>query len=304
MFRSKPIARPQVLLVEDTPEYQYVLNNFALAHKKVEEQRGKLKQQEELIAQLQDRVALLEGVPGLQSAGGGSVDDFSIKNGAAQLDKLINRWASDIVRRPPTPLHLIYEAALSDVTHGREAGAVFEGSSMQVQSLMRHALAETICEGFINCLIVTSSKEANVQLTRIHEHIFARDPTVAAVWRRQTFSAAVETCTPEMADSILNEQIPHLTRLLAGTLPSAVLDAAYHFSRMLHGTTGSGDAFYRAFVPELGSALYPSQNELVKRCLRHEAGQVDRVGCTIFPGLVKVGLTGEHVSWFCPSVNE
>lgn len=49
-----------------------------------------------------------------------------------------------------------------------------EGTSMQVQCLLRHAMSETISEGFINCLIVTNSPEANVQLTRIHEHIFAR----------------------------------------------------------------------------------------------------------------------------------
>lgn len=45
---------------------------------------------------------------------------------------------------------------------------------MQVQSYLRHAMAETISEGIINCLIVTNSTEANIQLTRIHEHIFAR----------------------------------------------------------------------------------------------------------------------------------
>ncbi len=45
---------------------------------------------------------------------------------------------------------------------------------MIMQSLLRHAMAEAISEGFINCLIVTSSAEANIQLTRIHEHIFAR----------------------------------------------------------------------------------------------------------------------------------
>lgn len=50
----------------------------------------------------------------------------------------------------------------------------FSATPMQVQCLLRHALAETISEGFINCLIVTNSKEANIQLTRIHEHIFAR----------------------------------------------------------------------------------------------------------------------------------
>lgn len=49
---------------------------------------------------------------------------------------------------------------------------------MMVQSLLRHAMAEAISEGFINCLIVTSSAEANIQLTRIHEHIFARKCSV------------------------------------------------------------------------------------------------------------------------------
>jgi hypothetical protein len=46
---------------------------------------------------------------------------------------------------------------------------------MQVQNLLRHAIAETISEGIINCLIVTNSSEANVQLTHIHEHLFTRE---------------------------------------------------------------------------------------------------------------------------------
>ena len=61
---------------------------------------------------------------------------------------------------------------------------------------------------------------------------------------------------------------------------------------MLHGSNSSAggtvDAFYRAFVPELRSALDPRQIELVKRCLLSEQGEADRVGATIFPGLVKV----------------
>ncbi|KAJ7364433.1 hypothetical protein DFH08DRAFT_273345 [Mycena albidolilacea] len=284
--------------VEDTEQYQYVLTNFRIAHEKVEEQRVHLEEQEQQVAQLRARIELLEGGSGLQMPGGNSVDDFSIKNGASQLDKLINRYASDILRQPPEPVELICEAALNDIVSAAEVASTFTGTSMQVQCLLRHALAETISEGFINCLIVTNSKEANIQLTRIHEHIFARNPTVAAVWRRQTFSAAVETCTPDMAHSILTEQIPHLTALLHAhaALPSAVLDSAYHFSRMLHGTAGaaSGDAFYRAFVPELGSALYPQQIELVKRCLKNERGEMDRVGCTMFPGLVKVGPDSVH----------
>jgi hypothetical protein len=71
-----------------------------------------------------------------------------------------------------------------------------------------------------------------------------------------------------------------------------VLEAAYDFSRMLHGSASSSggtvDAFYRAFVPELASTLFPRQIELVKRCLTSEKGELDRVGATIFPGLVKV----------------
>jgi len=49
-----------------------------------------------------------------------------------------------------------------------------DATAMQVQNLLRHAISQAISEGIVNCLIVTNSQEANVQLTRIHEHIFAR----------------------------------------------------------------------------------------------------------------------------------
>lgn len=115
---------------------------------------------------------------------------------------------------------------------------------------------------------------------------------MACVWRRQTFSAAVESCTPDMSLNILQEQVPDLMRTFNNAIPISggvsILESAYDFSRMLHGSTTSGDAFYRAFVPEIGSTLYPRQIELVKRCLRSERGDLDRVGATIFPGLVKV----------------
>ncbi len=45
---------------------------------------------------------------------------------------------------------------------------------MQVQYMLRHAMSETISEGIINCLMVTNSTDANIQLARIHEHLFAR----------------------------------------------------------------------------------------------------------------------------------
>ncbi|KAF7773378.1 hypothetical protein Agabi119p4_5545 [Agaricus bisporus var. burnettii] len=277
-------------------QYRYALQNFRIAHEKVEEQRLQLEEQERQVAQLRARINLLEGGSGLQiqGPGGNTIDDFSIKNAASQLDKLINRWAADTIRNPPVPLRDICAAILSDVSSatGLEIDDV-EGTPMQIQAYLRHAMAEVISEGIINCLIVTNSTEANIQLTRIHEHIFARDPTVARIWRRQTFSAAVEFCAPDLTASIVYEHIPELMRVLNGALPVSggvsVLDSAYTFSRMLHSSgSNSGDAFYRAFVPELGSTLYPRQIELVKRCLRSERGELDRVGATIFPGLVKV----------------
>ncbi|KAF5342245.1 hypothetical protein D9611_001664 [Ephemerocybe angulata] len=278
-------------------QYRYALTNFRIAHEKVEQQRQQLEEQEKVVAQLKGRIALLEGSSGsiVKGHNGNSIDDFSIKNAASQLDKLINRWASDIVREPPTPASFICAAILNDLVAGLEEEEV-AATPMQLQCYLRHALSESISEGIINCLIVTNSMEANVQLTRIHEHLFARNPTVACVWRRQTFSAAVESCTPDMSLSILYEQLPSLMKVLTGKLPTAggisIIDSAYAFSRMLHGAAASSaataDAFYRAFVPELGSALYPRQIELVKRCLKSERGEIDRVGATIFPGLVKI----------------
>ncbi|KAF8643230.1 hypothetical protein AX16_009120 [Volvariella volvacea WC 439] len=276
-------------------QYNYALTNFRLAHEKVEQQRQQLEEQEKLNAQLRARIALLEGgsEPSRHGKAGNTVDDFSIRNAASQLDKLINRWAAEVVRNTTHPLTSICEAIVNDVGNGVEYTPSANVSTMQLQSYLRHAISETISEGIINCLIVTNSSEANVQLTRIHEHIFARDPTVASVWRRQTFSAAVEQCTPDMTLSILHEHVPELMKLLDHAIPAiggvSVLESAYSFSRMLHSSgVGMGDAFYRAFVPELGSTLYPRQIELVKRCLRSERGEPDRVGATIFPGLVKV----------------
>jgi hypothetical protein len=74
---------------------------------------------------------------------------------------------------PPAPLQDIYKALLEDTLGGYEPGPQ-EPHPMQVQNLLRHAMSETISEGYINCLIVTNSSEANIQLTRIHEQIFAR----------------------------------------------------------------------------------------------------------------------------------
>ncbi|KAH8110382.1 hypothetical protein DFH11DRAFT_1708887, partial [Phellopilus nigrolimitatus] len=252
-------------------QHRYVLTNFRIAHEKVKQQRVQLQEQEEQVAQLRAQITTLEGKEGSSTVGGvgwnqggTSVDDWSTKNTASKLEKLINHWAADVIRAPPTPLNVIRDVTLTDLRSSAPDDS--ETSPMLVQSLLRHAMAETISEGVINCLIVTSSSEANVQLTRIHEHLFARDPTVAGVWRRQTFSAAVETCSPAMSQQLLAETMPGLARLFTsetGMLSASVaqlLDAAYGFLHMLHGSgagsAGGADTFYRAFVPELGSVLY------------------------------------------------
>jgi hypothetical protein len=119
------------------------------------------------------------------------------------------------------------------------------------------------------------------------------------VWRRQTFSAAVDSCSPELATSILEDQLPTLLERLGDHTRgiSPILASAYTFSHMLHGSPSmGGDTFYRSFVPEIGSQLLPQQIELVRRCLRSECGDVDRVGVTVFPGLVKVSRGGGGVS--------
>ncbi|KAH9847703.1 hypothetical protein C2E23DRAFT_787174 [Lenzites betulinus] len=297
-------------------QYRYALTNFRIAHEKVEEQRLQLQEQEKQVALLRARIALLEGTNqahfGASKLNGNSVDDFSIKNAASGLERQINRWAAELTRTPPVPLNELRQAALVDVFDDDPAELgpqTPNATGVQVQSLLRHAVSKTMAEGIVNCLIITNSPEANIQLTRIHEHIFSRDPTVAAVWRRQTFSAAVETCSVDMSLFFLSEHMPNLTQLLSigADTPKAspsgavipVLEAAYDFSRMLHSAPSSSggqvDAFYRAFVPDVGAAMNPRHIELVKRCQRTERGEPDRVGATVFPGLVKVtrGVAGQ-----------
>ena len=69
---------------------------------------------------------------------------------------------------------------LNDIVSGVELSGI-DTTPMQVQNLLRHAMAELIAEGIINCLIVTNSPEANIQLTHIHEHLFARELHTAFV---------------------------------------------------------------------------------------------------------------------------
>jgi hypothetical protein len=78
------------------------------------------------------------------------------------------------MRLAAAPAAQLQDAALADLAGAGEMVLFADVRPMMVQSLLRHAMAEAISEGIINCLIVTSSAEANVQLTRIHEHLFAR----------------------------------------------------------------------------------------------------------------------------------
>ena len=79
------------------------------------------------------------------------------------------------MRTQPAPLSDVYLAALVDITG---AGSLDDlppdgASAIQVQNILRHALSEVISSEVINVLMVTNSAEANVQLTRIHEHLFS-----------------------------------------------------------------------------------------------------------------------------------
>lgn len=99
------------------------------------------------------------------------------------LERQINSWAASVIRSPPADLRDIHHSALLDIFDGAvppdcviaENQTSFE---MQVLNLLRQAVAKTIAEGIINCLIVTDSAEANIQLTRIHEHIFTSKLTL------------------------------------------------------------------------------------------------------------------------------
>ena len=73
----------------------------------------------------------------------------------------------------------------------------------------------------------------------------------------------MEACTPDMMRHVLMDHAPTLLDFVApqGKTPPeslmAILNGAHSFSRMLHGSRassgGGADAFYKAFVPEIGS---------------------------------------------------
>ena len=83
-----------------------------------------------------------------------------------------------MVRNPSVPLNEIRDAALSDIFGAAQQPDPSPAAPALVQALLRHVMTETVSEGIINCLIVTNSKVANDQLTRIHEHLFAREQSI------------------------------------------------------------------------------------------------------------------------------
>ncbi|GAA5864779.1 hypothetical protein JCM1840_004898 [Sporobolomyces johnsonii] len=325
-------SQPQQQLVGDD-EYNRLLKNYKLAHLRIEEQRSAMLEQEKQNAGLRKHIALLEGgdaagasVVGVHSAGGGggsTVDDFTIKNSSSGLERRINRWAADTLAShlrsapPPPPgtdprafQHLalvpLAEALFKDVDNVTaspflvglsQMGFDYPGLGIVVQSLLRHVMSQLLCEGIVNRLLVTNSEEANQELTKLHEQLFHREPLVASVWRRQTFSAAVDSLNPAMSLSLFNEHMKHVFSLINPSPTIApeletVLDASYVYSRMLHksyspGGALEGSGFYRSFVCQVGSPLDPTQLELIKKCYRTERGEPERVGACLFPGLVK-----------------
>ncbi|KAL8291504.1 hypothetical protein RQP46_002482 [Phenoliferia psychrophenolica] len=318
-------------------EYNRLLKNYKLAHERIEEQRLQMLEQEKQNAHLRKHISLLEGgdassasVIGSHSSGGGgsTVDDFTIKNSSGSLATHINRWASDTrdeaTRSAPVPppgsdfgAHLalipLAEALYGDLNNASDspflealhaAGFDYPGLGLVVQSLLRHVMSQMLSEGIVNELLVTNSEEANRELTKLHEQLFNREPLVASVWRRQTFSAAVDSLDPKMSFALFAEHMPRLFSLVnpdprtLSTPLASVLEASYTFSRMLHASkspTGGGgmesSGFYRAYVPEVGMPLLillDAPAELIKRCYRTERGELERVGACLFPGLVKV----------------
>ena len=102
----------------------------------------------------------------------------SLQNAASQLERSINRWAADVIDKAPVDLGDLRQAALTDLFDGyppEPSPFPEEVSAMHVMHLLRHAMAKTITEGIVNCLIVTNSVETNIQLSRIHENIFQRE---------------------------------------------------------------------------------------------------------------------------------
>ena len=208
---------------------------------------------------------------------------------------------------------MLQEGVLKVITRVGDRTALFSDlRSMTVQYLLRHALSQVISECIVNSLIVTDSAEENAGFTRVHESLLSCtfisilyilgnvalttslvNVPGAAVWRRHTFSVAVQSVRSELLEQIFDRKMPFLAGLLPGNTADLlgtrdVLEDAFKFSCMLRGTNTEADALYRSYVPKLGSTLHMGLVELVKPCRCIQRGEVDRVGATVFPGLFEL----------------
>ncbi|KDE02859.1 hypothetical protein, variant 1 [Microbotryum lychnidis-dioicae p1A1 Lamole] len=310
---SPPISQhPQGQYLVGDEEYNRLLKNYRLAHERIEDQRQQLLMQERLNASLRKHVSLLEGGEVADVAasvvGTSTVDDFTIKNSSSGLERRINRFAADTLNSRDYSRNQLASAIYADlptITQSPFLNSIqgFEDpeSGIILQSLIRHALSTLLADGIVNSLLVTDSEEANEELTRLHATLFDREPLVASVWRRQTFSASLTHLSERTCFSLLSRHIPAISYLLNPSpthlSPSllTMLEAFHLYARTLHssatamggggGVEGSG--FYRAYVPQIGTLLDPGRLELIKRCYRTERGEPERVGACLFPGLVK-----------------
>lgn len=157
-------------------------------------------EQEKQNALLRKHVSLLEGgdsssatVVGYSSGGGGTtVDDFTLRNCSSSLARRINSWAADAITELTRGMDSNTEyqsliplanALYIDIDSAKgspfllalhEASFEYARLGMVVQNMMRHAMSELLCYGIVNELLVTNSEEANKELTRVHEELFAR----------------------------------------------------------------------------------------------------------------------------------
>ncbi|SCV73265.1 BQ2448_7190 [Microbotryum intermedium] len=310
---APPLSQqPQGQYLVGDEEYNRLLKNYRLAHERIEDQRQQLLMQERLNASLRKHVSLLEGGETTDAAaavvGTSTVDDFTIKNSSSGLERRINRFAADTLSSRDYSRNQLASAIYADLPAISQSPFLnsiqeFEDpeSGIILQSLVRHALSSLLADGIVNSLLVTDSEEANEELTKLHATLFEREPLVASVWRRQTFSASLTHLSERTCFSLLSRHIPAISYLLnpspthLSSSLSTMLEAFHLYARTLHssatamggggGVEGSG--FYRAYVPQIGTLLDPGRLELIKRCYRTERGEPERVGACLFPGLVK-----------------
>jgi hypothetical protein len=122
---------------------------------------------------------------------------------------------------------------------------------------------------------------------------FLEDATAAAVWRRHTFSAAVDL-TPEMMRVIFEEIMPSLAALLPDSMEDpfrtrCLFETAFKLLCQLNkaGVGLDPDMRYRSFVSQLENVVNLN-TELVKSCRPGERQRFDHVGATLCFCLLRI----------------